>query len=219
MSKGALGLLFLAAFVFSGCDPVKEEFRVPAQDYAGLLELNGEKPGILYGRVMLPSAYTQRSIAFTLGDRGFYTQPDGRFRVNRIPPGEYPLKVAIRGYEPLQQQVTIPEDQAVGLGLLRLQFSRGTVMGRLIKENDNSAFAVTVELAPLGDRRQTDQDGFFQFVGVGAGPHALIISDPEFFTHDRKFELQPDQTLNMGNILVFRRALPTMRRVSTRPLE
>ena len=107
----------------------------------------------------------------------------------------------------------------MGLGLLRLQFSRGTVMGRLIKENDNSAFAVTVELAPLGERRQTDQDGFFQFVGVGTGPHALIISDPEFFTHDRKFELQPNQTLNMGNILVFRRALPTMRRVSTRPVE
>ena len=219
MSKGVLGLLFLTAFVFAGCDPVKEEFRVPAQDYAGLLELNGETPGILYGRVLLPSAYTQRSIAFTLGDRGFYTQPDGRFRVNRIPPGEYPLKVAIRGYEPLQWQVTIPEDQAVGLGLLRLQISRGTVKGRLVKENDNSAFAVTVELSPLDDRRQTDQDGFFQFVGVGTGPHTLIISDPEFFTHDREIELQPNQTLNMGNILVFRRVLQTMRRVSTRPVE
>ena len=193
--------LFLAA-----CDEAAQEFRIPVQNYARVMELDGREPGRLHGTVVFPSAYAQRSVRFSLGERRFVTEPDGRFLIEKVPAGEYPLYIRVKSYEPIQRTVVVPAGQAAFAGRIILSMARGKVIGRLVAENGRSAAEVGVRLTPLGDLARTDDDGIFQFIGVQSGDHSLLIADPQYLTYNRKFTLNSGEHRNLGNIKVFRKA-------------
>ncbi len=192
--------------LLAACDEGAQEFRIPAQNYARVLELNGREAGKLHGKVVFPSAYAQRSVRFTLGERRFVTEPDGRFLIEDVPTGEYPLYIRVKSYEPVKMTVVVQHGKASSAGKISLRMARGKVIGRLVSENGRSAAEVGVRLSPLGDLARTDDDGIFQFIGVQSGDHNLLIADPQYFTYKRKFTLDSGEHRNLGNIKVFRKA-------------
>ena len=74
-----IALSLLPALLLAGCGDLPDEYRLPTQEFAKILELDGRDSGTLFGRILFPSAYTQRSVRFSLSDRTFVSQPDGRF--------------------------------------------------------------------------------------------------------------------------------------------
>lgn len=193
-------ILLLAA-----CGGVPDEYRLPSQGFAKVLELNGRDSGTLYGRILFSSAYTQRSVRFTLDGRTFITQPDGRFLVERIPAGSHKVSILVKNYEPISQEITINGENPVEGGPWRLKMARGKVIGRLVAEDGASAAEVEMRLLPLGGMAKTDADGIFQFIGVNSGQHVLRVMDPQYFTYNREFSLNIGEQRNLGNIKVFRK--------------
>lgn len=193
-------------WILSGCDGVPDEYRLPAQEFAKVLELKGRDAGTFYGRVLFPSAYTQRSVRFSLGGRRFVTQPDGYFLIERIPAGTHTLSIQVKNYEPIAHEVVVAGDDAVQGGPWRLKMARGRVIGRLVGDNGKSAMGVAIRLSPLGDLTKTDSDGIFQFIGVNSGDHTLAVTDPQYFTYNRDFSLSIGEERNLGNIKVFLKA-------------
>ena len=199
-------LLVGLVWILSACDGVPDDYRLPPQEFAKVLELNGRDAGSMYGRVLFPSAYTQRSVRFSLGGRRFVTQPDGRFLIERIPAGAHTLNIQVKNYEPIVHQLAIAGDGAVEAGPWRLKMARGRVLGRLVGDDGKSAMDVAIRLSPLGDLTKTDGDGIFQFIGVNSGDHTLAVTDPQYFTYNRDFSLSIGEERNLGNIKVFRKA-------------
>ena len=195
----------LAILLLVGCDDLSSEYRLPTQEFAKVLELDGRLAGRLFGKIVFPSAYTQRSVRFSLSGRTFVSQPDGRFVVENIPVGEHKLFIQIKNYEPIVQAVMITEEGMEQLGPWRLKLARGKVIGRLVGENGKSAARVKIRLVPLDGWAQTDSDGIFQFIGVHSGKHILRIMDEQFFTYNRQFNLDKGEQRNLGNIKVFRK--------------
>ena len=203
------------ALLLSACGNVPDEFRLPPQEYVKVLELNGRESGGLFGRILFPSAYTQRSVRFSLDDRTFITQPDGRFLIEGIPAGTHELTILVKNYEPIFQQFVIDRSEAVQAGPWRLKMARGKVIGRLVVENGDSAANVQMRLMPLGGMAKTDGDGIFQFIGVNSGSHLLRVTDSRFFTYNREFSLSKGEQRNLGNIKVFRKAGYNMSQAAT----
>lgn len=197
-----IGIILL----LTACDGVPDDYRLPPQEFTKVLELNGRESGTLFGRILFPSAYTQRSVRFTVGGRTFITQPDGRFLVESIPVGSHRLSILVKNYEPITQDILINGENAVQSGPWRLKMARGKVIGRLISENGKSTPGVDMRLLPLGEMAKTDADGIFQFLGVNSGSHVLRIMDSQFFTYNREFKMDKGEQRNLGNIKVFRKA-------------
>ena len=191
--------------LLAACGGVPDEYRLPSQEFAKVLELNGRESGTLYGRILFSSAYTQRSVRFTLGGRTFITQPDGRFLVELIPAGSHKLSILVKNYEPISQEIRINGEIPVEGGTWRLKMARGKVIGRLVAENGASASDVEMRLLPLGELAKTDADGIFQFIGVNSGQHVLRVMDSQYFTYNREFSLNIGEQRNLGNIKVFRK--------------
>lgn len=201
-----IALSLLPALLLAGCGDLPDEYRLPTQEFAKILELDGRDSGTLFGRILFPSAYTQRSVRFSLSDRTFVSQPDGRFVVENIPVGNHKLFIQVKNYEPISQAVAIGKEAAVQAGPWRLKLARGKVIGRLVGENGKSAPNVEMRLVPLGGLAKTDSDGIFQFIGVNSGNHTLRVMDSQFFTYNRQFSLYKGEQRNLGNIKVFRKA-------------
>ena len=197
-----MGIILL----LTACGGVPDEYRLPPQGFTKVLELDGRESGALFGRILFPSSYTQRSVRFTLGGRTFISQPDGRFLVESIPVGSHHLSIQVKNYEPITQDIVINGEDAVQSGPWRLKMARGKVIGRLVSENGKSAPGVDMRLLPLGEVARTDADGIFQFLGVNSGSHVLRVMDSQYFTYNREFKLDKGEQRNLGNIKVFRKA-------------
>lgn len=197
-----LGLILILA----ACGDLPDEYRLPSQEFAKVLELDGRESGTLYGRILFSSSYSQRSVRFTLDGRTFITQPDGRFLIELIPVGRHKLSILVKNYEPISQEIRINGGNPVEGGTWRLKMGRGKVIGRLVAENGASAPDVEMRLLPLGGLAKTDSDGIFQFIGVNSGSHVLRVMDSQYFTYNREFSLNIGEQRNLGNIKVFRKA-------------
>lgn len=204
MKKLAILAALLGTVVFVGCDLGSGGGDVAAQSYVNGLVAMVSRTGDLRGQILFPSEYAQHSITFALDNVTFVTHPDGRFLVTHIPVGDYHLKVAMKGYEPVSEPVHVEGNKEVVLSPMRLVEARGRVLGRLVRAKGGSAEGVEVHLSPDDSVATTDSDGIFQFLGVSAGPHTLMVKDPRFFTSNQHFDLANNQRRNLGNIRVFR---------------
>ena len=156
------------------------------------------------GQILFPSEYAQHSIRFELDDVTFVTHPDGRFRITNVPAGAHKLDVRIKGYEPVQAAVTIVDGQTMALEAVRLKEARGKVIGRLVQDKGHSAEGVELHMVPDDGVATTDGDGIFQFLGVSAGNHTLMVKDPRFFAGNQHFTLSSNERRNLGNIRVYK---------------
>ena len=196
--------LIVLALSLTGCDLGGGAADVPAQTYMNGLAAVVERTGNLRGQIVFPSEYAQHSIRFSLNEVTFVTHPDGRFRLANVPAGEHWLGVRIKGYEPLRVAVTVPDGESVEMAPLRLRDARGKVLGRLVHEKGTSVEGVEVRLVPDDGVAVSDGDGIFQFLGVSAGEHTLMIKDARYFAGNQHFRLGSDERRNLGNIKVFR---------------
>jgi hypothetical protein len=208
--KGAGGTVFLIlialAAALAGCERVADMEEVPAQTFATLPEVLGRDIGSLTGQVFFPSEYSQRSVTIRLDENTFVTHPDGRFLVTRIPTGRHRFSLQVQGFEPISRDVSILPDRTALLGELRLVLARGSVLGRLVFLDGASAAKLPLRLEPAGGQTISDSDGIFQFVGVPGGQHQLLIEDRRYYIKSLTVQLEPDETLNLGIVNVFRRA-------------
>jgi len=196
----ALGLMILSA-------PMAFADSIPAQFYSAHLAERDVKTGSVSGIVSFPSEYSQRSTTFELSGKTFVTTPDGRFTVERIPPGKYLFSVNVRGYDPYQTTISIVAGRNKGLKGITLRMARSKVAGRLVHPDGTSAQGITVMLSPNGGTAITDKDGVFQFMGVPTGNHTLQISDSRYMATSRMIvTVKPAKHLNLGVISVIRRA-------------
>lgn len=194
-----MALLFLGA-----CDGKWGRDEVPFQPYSNALTALFSDTGDLSGRILFPSEYSQHSIRFFLGKFTFVTNPDGRFRISRIPAGILRFTVNMHGYEPIQQAVTISGGSMTRLKQMALIQARGLVFGRLINQSGSIAEGIRVQLAPLGGVSLSDNHGVFRFDGVKAGNHLLRIDDSRFSPKVKRFVMEANQHLNLGVITVIR---------------
>lgn len=207
MSKFAILAAVLCALAVSGCDMGGAEGDVPAQRYVNGVTAALTSTGDLRGQILFPSAYAQHSIRFALDEVTFVTHPDGRFHVANVPAGEHTLAVRIKGYEPVEVAVEVPDGEVERLEPVRLRDARGLVLGRLVVAegaSGDSAEGVELHLAPEGGVAVTDGDGIFQFLGVSAGEHTLMVKDSRFFAGNQHFQLSANERRNLGNIRVYR---------------
>jgi hypothetical protein len=214
MNKLAILFFACSALALAGCDVGGHGGDVPAQTYVNGLTAVVSRTGDLRGQILFPSEFAQHSIRFTLNEVTFVTHPDGRFHVSNVPAGEHWLDVHIKGYEPLHVAVPVTDGGLLTLDPLRLVDARGKVLGRLVGEKGGSAEGVEVRLVPDDGVAVTDGDGIFQFLGVSAGTHTLMVKDPRFFAGNQHFTLGSNEARNLGNIRVYpqtRGALRTAR--------
>lgn len=188
----------------AGCGLGGSAADIPAQTYMNGLTAAVARTGSLHGQIVFPSEYAQHSIRFALDDVTFVTHPDGRFRIANVPAGEHWLGVRIKGYEPVRVSVVVANAESVNLPPLRLRDARGKVLGRLVYDQGASVEGVEVRLVPDDGVAVSDADGIFQFLGVSAGDHTLMVKDPRYFAGNQHFRLGSDERRNLGNIKVFR---------------
>lgn len=203
MSKFGL-LIAVCVFALAACDTGGDSGDIPAQSYVNGLTAVISDTGDLRGQILFPSEYAQHSIRFALDEVTFVTHPDGRFRVSHVPAGDHWLHVHIKGYEPVRRAVVVAKGDALVLPPLRLVEARGKVLGRLVSDQGRSAEGVEVRLVPDDGVAVSDGDGIFQFLGVGAGDHTLVVKDPRFFAGNQHFSLTANERRNLGNIRVYR---------------
>lgn len=197
-------LLLLSAALLvaaAGCQPARDSADIQAQPYTSRLNLLGKASGGLAGRIVFPSEFTQRSATFFIDQVRFATLPDGRFRVSDIPGGKHQVRVMIPGFEPVALEVDVSGGE-VALKPIELRMARGKVIGRLVDEQGKSAPGIAVRLAPHGGATHTDQDGIFQFLGVGPGELILRVDDPYFTPQPQRFVLERGEQRNLGNVRV-----------------
>lgn len=199
--RNNLLLLFAALLAAAGCQPARDSADIQAQPYTSRLNLLGKTSGGLSGRIVFPSEFTQRSATFFIDQVRFATLPDGRFRVSDIPGGRHQMRVMIPGFEPVALEVEVSGGE-VALKPIELRMARGKVIGRLVDEQGKSAPGITVRLAPHGGATYTDQDGIFQFLGVGPGELTLRVDDPYFTPQPQRFVLERGEQRNLGNVRV-----------------
>jgi hypothetical protein len=204
MSKPVLLLAVVCALAFGGCDLSGGGGDVPAQSYVNGLTAVLSSTGDLRGQILFPSEYAQHSIRFALDQVTFVTHPDGRFHIAHIPAGDHWLDVRAKGYEPVRLPVAVSEGQVLSLTALRLKEARGKVLGRLVLDKGSSAEGVELHLVPDDGLAVTDGDGIFQFLGVSAGDHTLMVKDPRFFASNQHFKISSNERRNLGNIRVYR---------------
>jgi hypothetical protein len=204
MSKFNVLLAACLALLFAGCNLGGQGADIPAQTYVNGLTAVVSATGDVRGQILFPSEYAQHSIRFALDDLTFVTHPDGRFRVNNVPAGDHRLDVHITGYEPLRLPLHVQDGAMVALEPLRLLEARGRVLGRLVLEKGRSADGVEVHLVPDEGVAVTDGDGIFQFLGVSAGDHTLMVKDTRFFAGNQHFKLASNEQRNLGNIRVYK---------------
>jgi hypothetical protein len=209
----------LALATVLGCNRASEFTDIPAQAYTSRLNLLGKGGGTLTGRLVFPSEYTQRSVVFYVDDVKFTSQPDGRFHVASVPLGAHVVRVQMQGFEPVTAPVRVDDNQEARVGVLKLRMARGVVIGRLVDPQGRSASGVPVALKPHGGSTHTDQDGIFQFMGVGPGDLTLAVADPYFTERGMQFRLSQDERRNLGNIPVGRATASVSSRTAELPLD
>ncbi|MDH5751329.1 MAG: hypothetical protein OEZ59_02790 [Deltaproteobacteria bacterium] len=201
-------LVISALLVLGGCDKGAGNEDIPAQNFGHSIDTLGKETGELTGRIQFPTEYSQRSAMFNIGEISFVTHPDGRFRLKGLPRGRHQLQVRINGYEKMEVSFDILPDEVTELANLNIQEAKGRVLGRLVDGNGKSASGLALRLSPSEKVVTTDNDGIFQFLGVGQGRHVITLQDPVFFTANRHLRLGGNETQNLGNIEVFRRLSP-----------
>ena len=202
----ALLLVFAVLAGFVACERAVGVMEIPAQSYATVLDAIGEDWGTIEGQVLFPSEYSQRSVVLRIDDLPFVTQPDGRFRIVRVPIGPHRFEIAAIGFEPLNIGIQVGSDSPTQLNGVRLAVARGRVFGRLVHLDGESAGGISLRLDPAGASTETDDDGIFQFVGVPGGSHEMVINHPDYYTKALRFALPSGETHNLGVLNVFRRA-------------
>lgn len=200
MNRHFLLIAAACAVLVTGCDGGGD---VPAQAYVNGLTAAVSKTGQLRGQILFPSEYAQHSIRFALDDLTFVTHPDGRFHISNVPLGQHWLDVRIKGYESRRVSLVVTDGKPMVLDPVRLVEARGKVLGRLVADKGGSAGGVEVQLVPDTGVALTDADGIFQFLGVGAGDHTLVVKDPRYFAGNQHFRLASNEARNLGNIRVF----------------
>lgn len=196
----AIGLLLLLA----GCSRPAETHGVRSQQYGRLFEHFGADTGTVYGRILFPSDYLQRSALLNIDGNAFVSNPDGRFLIEDVPEGSHALSLHLKGFEPLHRRITVQPGRYNPAGELHLILARGLVIGRTVDEKGRSAVEIPVRLTPTNEIVLTDKDGIFQFVGVNAGEHELDIPDARYFMPLQRFELGRGEQRNLGIIAVSR---------------
>jgi hypothetical protein len=177
---------------------------VQSQAYTSRLNVIGKPNGGVAGRIVFPSEFTQRSATFYVDQVKFASLPDGRFRVSTVPAGEHQVRVFAPGFEPTMVPVVVRDGTEAALQPIQLRIARGKVIGRLVDERGKSASGIAVHLNPHGGATLTDQDGIFQFLGVGPGEIMLGVDDPYFTPQPQRFMLSRDEQRNLGNVRVGR---------------
>ncbi len=202
-----LALLAFAAAMsgLAACDKSPESTDIPAQRFTSQLNVLGKPAGSVTGQIVYPSEFAQRSTTFQLNDEVFATLPDGRFWVRTIPSGDYLLRVYMTGFEPILRPVRIERAHLADVQRLMLMPARGRVLGRLVYSDGRSAAGVALSLRPYNMAGRTDQDGIFQFYGVGAGVHMLNVDDQRLSPQQREVRLGANEVRNLGNISVIQR--------------
>jgi hypothetical protein len=114
------------------------------------------------------------------------------------------VRVFAPGFEPVTVAVSVADGAEAKLQPIRLRIARGKVIGRLVDEQGKSATGIAVHLNPHGGATYSDQDGIFQFMGVGPGELTLGVDDPYFTPQPQRFQLAPDEQRNLGNVRVGR---------------
>jgi Carboxypeptidase regulatory-like domain len=203
MKKLVILFALLAVAVIVGCDLGVGSGDVPAQTYVNGLTAVVSATGEVRGQILFPSEYAQHSIRFALDQVTFVTHPDGRFRITNVPTGEHRLVVRVKGYEPVATPLRVANGKQLALDPLRLVEARGRVLGRLVQDKGSSAEGVEVRLAPEDGVAYTDSDGIFQFLGVTAGEHTLMVKDSRYFAGNQHFTLSNNERRNLGNIRVY----------------
>ncbi len=200
----AAALLLLLA----GCSRPAETYGVRAQQYGRLFEYFGADTGTVYGRILFPSEYLQRSALLVIDGNAFVSNLDGRFLIEDVPEGSHALSLHLKGFEPMQRRITVLPDRYNPAGELHLILARGLVIGRTVDEKGQSAVDIPVQLSPTNETVLTDKDGIFQFVGVNAGEHLLEIPDERYFMPLQRFDLERGEQRNLGIISVSRVSRP-----------
>ena len=205
---GRLALALALLLPLAGCSRPAETHGVRAQQYGRLFEHVGVDTGAVYGRVLFPSEYLQRSALISLGGKSFVSNLDGRFLIEDIPAGPHEMSLHLKGFELVQRPITVEADRYSPAGELHLILARGLVIGRTVDERGRSAVDIPVRLTPTNETVLTDKDGIFQFVGVNAGAHELDIPDERYFMPRQRFALERGEQRNLGIIAVSRVSRP-----------
>ncbi|HEX7928543.1 MAG TPA: carboxypeptidase regulatory-like domain-containing protein, partial [bacterium] len=121
-----------------------------------------------------------------------------------VPAGQHDVRVFAPGFEPAMVPVNVANGGEAAIKPIQLRIARGKVIGRLVDEQGKSASGIAVHLAPFGSATTTDQDGIFQFLGVGPGDIVLGVNDPYFTPQPQRFTLARDEARNLGNVRVGR---------------
>jgi len=204
MIRGLFLSVLVSAFALSGCQVGGSNGDIPAQSFQNALKAFNSDTGEVAGQILFPSEFSQHSIRFFLDEVTFVTHPDGRFRISRVPQGTRNFQVRIKGYEAVAQPVEVTPGESLNLPPLRLKKARGWILGRLVKEKGRSAPGISVHMVPDGGFAVTDNEGIFQFLGIAAGTHTLVIKDSLYFTGNRHFTLDSNERRNLGNIRVYK---------------
>jgi hypothetical protein len=201
----AVALLLLLA----GCSRPAETYGIRTQQYGRLFEHFGADTGAMYGRILFPSEYLQRSALISLDGKSFVSNLDGRFLIEDIPAGPHEMTLHLKGFEPVQRRIMVQADRYNPAGEVHLILARGLVIGRTVDEKGRSAVDIPVRLTPTNETVLTDKDGIFQFVGVNAGAHELAIPDERYFMPSQRFDLERGEQRNLGIISVSRVSRPS----------
>lgn len=110
-----------------------------------------------------------------------FTDDDGRFRIERMTPGEYQVQIKVRGFSPLAtNDVSVIDGQVTELPVQRL--GRGArIVGVVLGTDGGPLAGATVQLSPadpnqIHGHRQTRSDGQGRFVLENARPGTYELS-------------------------------------------
>lgn len=129
---------------------------------------------------------------------GMATDTDGRFRL-KVPAGDYTLSIQYLGYEPLQQQVRVAEDNLLGDFVLRnatTDIESVVVKGQLIRR-EADRFVMDVANAPAA----IGKDGvelLERAPGIWIDRDNITINGKtgsKVFINDRELRMEPQQLL------------------------
>jgi len=163
--------------------------RLPAVVVTGAPDLPGPKKiaGVVRDTSAIPVDGAEISIP-ELQRRGL-TQPDGSFRFENVPPGQYSVRARKLGYAPQIRPIVVDKDGGVGMfTLLPLQralppvivsVARGGLSGVVGDTAFNPIAGAEVRVLGHGQSTRTDSLGGF-YLPVKPGDYIVTVKQPGF---------------------------------------
>jgi len=163
--------------------------RLPAVVVTGAPDLPGPKKiaGVVRDTSAIPVDGAEISIP-ELQRRGL-SQPDGSFRFENVPPGQYSVRARKLGYAPQIRPIVVDKDGGVGMfTLLPLQralppvivsVARGGLSGVVGDTAFNPIVGAEVRVLGHGQSTRTDSLGGF-YLPVKPGDYIVTVKQPGF---------------------------------------